>query len=71
MEDVDALIKPTDFIMVLETYPNAMVNFNLFGASSQRFILGWIKLAKTKETRAKRIMQAEELINKSLKPSGF
>jgi len=37
MDDVDALIKPTDFIKCLNEYENATNNFNAFGASSQRF----------------------------------
>jgi uncharacterized protein YdeI (YjbR/CyaY-like superfamily) len=71
MNDVDALIKPTDFIKCLNEYENATLNFNAFGASSQRFILRWIKLAKTSETRAKRIKQASELADKNLKIPGL
>jgi len=71
MDDVDALIKPNDFIECLTKYENATNNFNAFGASSQRFILRWIKLAKTKETRAKRIKQASELADKNLKIPGL
>ena len=71
MDDVDALIKPTDFIKELESYKNAMVNFNAFGASSQRFILRWIKLAKTTDTRNKRIKQAAALADKNLKIPGL
>ena len=71
MDDVDALIKPFDFKNELEVYPSAMANFNSFGASSQRFILRWIKLAKTKETRAKRIEQAAALAEKNLKIPGL
>jgi len=71
MDDVDALIKPTDFIKCLNEYENATNNFNAFGASSQRFILRWIKIAKTKETRAKRIKQASELAEKNLKIPGL
>ena len=71
MDDVDALIKPEDFINVLNTFDNATNNFNAFGASSQRFILRWIKLAKTTETRAKRVHQAAELADKNLKIPGL
>ena len=71
MDDVDALLKPIDFKNELEVYPSAMANFNKFGASSQRFILRWIKLAKTKETRAKRIEQAAALAEKNLKIPGL
>lgn len=71
MDDVDALIKPADFVDCLNDYENAMDNFNAFGASSQRFTLRWIKIAKTPETRAKRIKQASELADKKLKIPGL
>ena len=71
MDDVDALIKPSDFITELNKYENATNNFNAFGASSQRFILRWIKLAKTPETRIKRLKQASELADKNLKIPGL
>jgi len=71
MYDVDALIKPPDFIKCLEENHPAMVHFDKFGASSQRFILRWIKLSKTPETRAKRIKHASELAAKNLKISGL
>jgi len=71
MDDVDALILPTDFIIELQSYQNALINFNAFGASSKRFILRWIKLAKTLETRNKRIKQASELADKNLKIPGL
>ena len=71
MDDVDALMKPADFTKELESYKNAILNFNAFGASSQRFILRWIKLAKTSETRNKRIKQAAELADKNLKIPGL
>jgi uncharacterized protein YdeI (YjbR/CyaY-like superfamily) len=71
MDDVDALIKPSDFVKELNKYENATNNFNAFGASSQRFILRWIKLAKTPETRIKRLKQASELADKNLKIPGL
>ena len=70
MDDVDALIKPDDFIESLKRHQNALDNFNNFGASSQRFTLRWLKLAKTLETRSKRIQQACELASKNLKIPG-
>lgn len=71
MDDVDALIKPDDFVKELNKFDNATNNFNVFGASSQRFILRWIKLAKTTETRIKRIQQASELADKNQKIPGL
>jgi uncharacterized protein YdeI (YjbR/CyaY-like superfamily) len=57
MDDVDALIKPSDFVKCLEENPPAMDCFDAFGASSKRFMLRHIKIAKTAETRAKRILE--------------
>ncbi len=71
MDDVDALIKPLDFVDCLNEYENAADNFNAFGASSQRFILRWIKIATTPETRSKRIKQASELADKNRKIPGL
>ena len=71
MDDVDALIKPSDFIICLNMHENATNNFNNFGASSQRFTLRWIKIAKTPETREKRIKLAAELAEKNLKIPGL
>ena len=61
MDDVDALIKPKDLVEALEKYPEATANFNSFGKASQRFVLRWIKLAKTDKTRQKRIEQTASL----------
>ncbi|MEM6431771.1 MAG: YdeI/OmpD-associated family protein [Deinococcota bacterium] len=55
MDDVDALIKPDDLISALEARPPALTNFDTFPPASKRFVLRWIKLAKTPKTRAKRI----------------
>jgi uncharacterized protein YdeI (YjbR/CyaY-like superfamily) len=46
LNDVDQLLKPEEFLACLNAYPNALANFNTFGASHQRFILRWIKLTK-------------------------
>lgn len=55
MDDVDQLIKPTDFLESLEAHPPALSYFDGFGAASKRFMLRHIKIAKTPTTRAKRI----------------
>ena len=61
MDDVDALIKPEDLIEALEAHPSASENFDAFSKSSRRNTLRWIKLAKTPETRAKRIQKTATL----------
>ena len=61
MDDVDALIKPTDLVTALEKLPPARENFDVFPPSVQRFTLRWIKLAKTDKTRVKRIEKTAQL----------
>ncbi len=71
MDDVDAIIKPDDFLQCLESFPNALANFNAFNASSQRFILRWIKISKTPKTRTERIIKAATLANDNKKIPGL
>ncbi len=61
MDDVDALIKPADLLEALENHPPALENFDAFNDSSKRFVLRWIKLAKTAKTRANRIEKTARL----------
>lgn len=70
MDDVDALIKPPDFIASLEGNPQAMKHFEAFGASSKRFMLRHIKIAKTGATRAKRIAEISLLAAQNKKLPG-
>ncbi|MEM7435050.1 MAG: YdeI/OmpD-associated family protein [Myxococcota bacterium] len=55
MDDVDALIRPPDLIDALDSCKAAGANFDASSRSYQRNILRWIKLARTPDTRAKRI----------------
>jgi uncharacterized protein YdeI (YjbR/CyaY-like superfamily) len=70
MDDVDALIKPPDFIKCLENNKPAMQNFDAFGAASKRFMLRHIKLAKTASTRVKRISEISLLARENKKLPG-
>jgi uncharacterized protein YdeI (YjbR/CyaY-like superfamily) len=71
MDDVDKLIKPNDFVVCLKQHPPALKHFNNFGPSSQRFILRWIKLAKTTKTRKNRIVLAATLAAENKKIPGL
>ncbi len=71
MDDVDQLIKPKDLIDCLELHAPALSHFNKFSPSSQRFILRWIKLAKTDATRQKRILEASVLAKENKKILGL
>jgi uncharacterized protein YdeI (YjbR/CyaY-like superfamily) len=70
MDDVDALIKPDDLIKCLTENPPAMQNFDAINASSKRFALRYIKIAKTDATRAKRITEISLLAKDGKKLPG-
>lgn len=55
MDDVDKLIKPADLNIALSAVPEAEVFFDSINDSSKRFVLRWLKLAKTQATRNNRI----------------
>lgn len=55
MDDVDALEIPDDLLEALRAHPGSADHFKRFPTSSKRFVLRWIKVSKTSETRARRI----------------
>ncbi len=55
--DVDALIVPEDLRAALDGTPIAAQNFDQSAPSYRRNLLRWVKLAKTPQTRTKRIAQ--------------
>ena len=55
MDDVDNLIIPEDLKQSLLALGGAYEFFNSINNSSKRFVLRWIKLAKTNKTRLNRI----------------
>ena len=61
MDDVDQLIIPGDLQKALEKYEGATEFFDQINDSSKRFVLRWIKLAKTTKTRVKRINRIANL----------
>jgi uncharacterized protein YdeI (YjbR/CyaY-like superfamily) len=70
MDDVDALEIPNDLLEVLLAHPPAADHFECFSNSSKRFVLRWIKLAKTPKTRTKRIETTALLAAQNLKIPG-
>ena len=60
MDDVDALIAPPDLIAALNAAPPARAHFEAAAPSYRRNVLRWIKLAKTKATRSKRLAKAAD-----------
>ena len=71
MDDVDNLIIPEDLTTALHENKPAMDYFIAFSASNKRFILRYIKLAKTAETRKKRIIQVSTLAAQNKKIPGL
>jgi uncharacterized protein YdeI (YjbR/CyaY-like superfamily) len=71
MDDVDRLIKPSDLQKALEENPIALEYFDNFNDSSKRNILRWIKLAKSQETRNRRIQTTVDLAAKNEKVPGM
>lgn len=70
MDDVDNLIIPKDLLDALSKYKEALDFFNTINDSSKRFVLRWVKLAKTEKTRLKRIHQLVFLSLKGEKLKG-
>ena len=61
MDDVDNLIIPKDLTIALEKLEGAFDFFNNINDSSKRFVLRWIKLAKTEKTSNSRIEKITKL----------
>ena len=70
MDDVDALILPEDLKKALKALPPAATFFDSINPSSKRFVLRWIKLAKTEKTRKSRILKIVQLSAKGEKLPG-
>jgi len=70
MDDVDALILPEDLKGALKALPPAATFFDSINPSSKRFVLRWIKLAKTEKTRKSRILKIAQLAAKGEKLPG-
>jgi uncharacterized protein YdeI (YjbR/CyaY-like superfamily) len=70
MDDVDNLIIPNDLQEALTKNNEAKLFFEAINASSKRFVLRWIKLAKTDKTRASRIEQIVQLSSRGEKLKG-
>jgi len=71
MDDVDNLIIPIDLLTALNKNPSAFTYFEALSPSNKRFVLRYIKLAKTKETRQKRIFQTVTLAAQNKKIPGL
>lgn len=70
MDDVDQLILPDDLKKALSEYYGATEFFTSINDASKRFVLRYIKLAKTEKTRMARINEIALLASKGEKLKG-
>lgn len=70
MDDVDQLIVPQDLRDELEIHSGASEFFHAINDSSKRFVLRWLKLAKTEKTRKARILELAQLSARGEKLKG-
>ncbi len=70
MDDVDQLILPDDLKKALSEYSGATEFFTSINDASKRFVLRYIKLAKTEKTRMARINEITLLASKGEKLKG-
>lgn len=71
MDDVDHLIVPEDLTQALSENKPALEFFEKLSTSNKRFILRFIKLTKTEQTRKKRIFQVATLAAQNKKIPGL
>lgn len=71
MNDVDNLIVPNDLQQALIQNQAAFIFFDKLSASNKRFVLRYLKLAKTEATRQKRIVQIVTLSAQNKKVPGL
>lgn len=70
IDEVDQLVVPEDLQEALKKYDGATEFFYAINDSSKRFVLRWLKLAKTDKTRASRILQLAALSARGEKLKG-
>lgn len=71
MNDVDNLIVPNDLQQALNQNQAAFIFFDKLSASNKRFVLRYLKFAKTEATRQKRIVQIVTLSAQNKKVPGL
>jgi uncharacterized protein YdeI (YjbR/CyaY-like superfamily) len=71
MDDVDNLIVPSDLNQALSENKAALDFFEKLSPSNKRFVLRYIKLAKSEDTRKKRILQVVILSAQNKKIPGL
>ncbi|MBC8086059.1 MAG: YdeI/OmpD-associated family protein [Phycisphaerae bacterium] len=67
LDDVEALVIPTDLARALAAHTNAAAHFAAFPRSAKRGILEWIGNAKRTETRVRRVEETARLADKNVR----
>ncbi len=68
LDEVEALIVPTDLEEALEAQPNSNEYYLSLSNSTQKMLLAWVALAKLPETRQKRIDEIATQAAKQMLP---
>jgi uncharacterized protein YdeI (YjbR/CyaY-like superfamily) len=71
MEEIERGVIPPDLQKELTKNKKGKENFNSFPPSSKKIILSWIKDAKTRDTRQKRIRETVKLAAKNLRANHY
>ncbi len=71
LDDVENFIIPDDLQKAFDKSKKAFKYWTGFSKSSRKGILDWIKSARTKETRQKRIWQTVELAKENIKANQY
>lgn len=71
LDEVENLIVPEDLLTALQNDPNAFIFFESLSKSVKKILLQWLVLAKTAETRQKRINEITTCAGEGKKPKNF
>lgn len=71
LDEVEGLIVPDDLEKALADKPGSVEFFNGLSKSIRKAMLQWLVLARTPETRQRRIAEIAELASKGMKPKQF
>ena len=71
MDSVEALIVPEGLKAEFDKWPGSAEYYESLSKSAKKMLLGWIALAKRKETKQKRIIEIAENAAQGQKPKSF
>jgi uncharacterized protein YdeI (YjbR/CyaY-like superfamily) len=71
LKSTDGNVVPKDLKLAFKKYASSLKNFKKFPPSSQRAILEWIAMAKTPETRNRRVTETAALSAKNKRANHY